>query len=161
MKNNTLEEIFRNDFDKLRNYVEGRVGNEGEDLVMEAFTRAYKYFPSFDPDKAALSTWFFRILLNVIQDHKEKMHPEVERIDFDAVPSSIQTDKSFDITQDVEEVLEAIEEEGELQKEALKLFLIEGYTAEEVKEMLGIKKGTLYQYVWRFKVKMKEKRNES
>jgi RNA polymerase sigma-70 factor, ECF subfamily len=43
-------------------------GAEAEDLVQEAFARAFKRLHQFD-DKYRLSTWLYRIVLNSCRDH--------------------------------------------------------------------------------------------
>ena len=41
-----------------------------EDVVQESFEKAIKYFPSFDPERGKLSTWFNTILYNVLRDYQ-------------------------------------------------------------------------------------------
>ncbi len=46
-----------------------RQGQSGEDVVQEAFLRAYKARHRFDPAKASFGTWLYQIALNYCRSH--------------------------------------------------------------------------------------------
>ena len=64
-----FEELYHIHCSRLRRTAVNWVGNvhDAEDAVQEAFLRAYRGATSFAGD-AALSTWLYRILLNICHD---------------------------------------------------------------------------------------------
>ena len=57
----------------LHTFVTRHVGPSGEasDIVQEAFLRAFRALPDFNP-RYRFSTWLFRIALNLCRDHMKK-----------------------------------------------------------------------------------------
>ncbi len=57
----------------LHTFVTRHVGPSGEarDIVQEAFLRAFRALPDFDP-RYRFSTWLFRIALNLCRDHMKR-----------------------------------------------------------------------------------------
>ena len=57
----------------LHTFVARHVGPSGEarDIVQEAFLRAFRALPDFNP-RYRFSTWLFRIALNLCRDHMKK-----------------------------------------------------------------------------------------
>ena len=49
--------------EKVRGYVFGKVANrhDAEDLVSDVFLKAYEKYPTFDADRASVSTWLYTI----------------------------------------------------------------------------------------------------
>jgi len=58
----------------LHTFVARHVGPEGDasDIVQEAFLRAFRALPDFNP-RYRFSTWLFRIALNLCRDHVKKV----------------------------------------------------------------------------------------
>lgn len=52
--------------EKVRGYVFGKVANrhDAEDLVSDVFLKAYEKYPTFDADRASVSTWLYTITRN-------------------------------------------------------------------------------------------------
>jgi RNA polymerase sigma-70 factor (ECF subfamily) len=57
----------------LHTFVTRHVGSSGEarDIVQEAFLRAFRALPDFNP-RYRFSTWLFRIALNLCRDHMKR-----------------------------------------------------------------------------------------
>jgi RNA polymerase sigma-70 factor, ECF subfamily len=47
---------------------------EAEDALQEIFVQIYKSLSTFNPDKAAFSTWLYRITFNYCLNHRRKKH---------------------------------------------------------------------------------------
>lgn len=64
------EDIYRNYSKKVFYYVIGKGINEtdAEDLVANIFVKIYNKIDVFDPTKASLSTWIYRIAQNTVID---------------------------------------------------------------------------------------------
>ena len=64
--------------EKVRGYVFGKVANrhDAEDLVSDVFLKAYEKYPTFDADRASVSTWLYTITRNTVIDYP---HPSSRR----------------------------------------------------------------------------------
>ena len=62
--------------EKVRGYVFGKVANrhDAEDLVSDVFLKAYEKYPTFDADRASVSTWLYTITRNTVIDYF-RTHP--------------------------------------------------------------------------------------
>lgn len=67
----TFEDLYVTYFAKVYNYVCYRVSdvNAAEDITAEVFERALKSFHTYRPDRAAFSTWIFRIAHNLVANY--------------------------------------------------------------------------------------------
>jgi RNA polymerase sigma-70 factor (ECF subfamily) len=78
-----LEELYQTHCSPLRRAALNWVGNvhDAEDAVQEAFLKAYRNAASF-AGQATLSTWLYRILLNVCHDfgRRRRRRPEQQEV---------------------------------------------------------------------------------
>lgn len=44
----------------------------GEDVVQEAFTRAWRFYPSYDQERGEIEVWFNSILFNSLRDYQRQ-----------------------------------------------------------------------------------------
>lgn len=63
-----------------------------EDVVQDAFTRAWVAAGRFDADKAKFSTWLSRIVINRALDERRRKRPTALPEDYDAVDDSVSAD---------------------------------------------------------------------
>jgi RNA polymerase sigma factor (sigma-70 family) len=70
-KQATFEDLYVAYFSKVYNYVCYRVSDiaVAEDITAEVFERALKSFHTYRPERAAFSTWIFRIAHNLVANH--------------------------------------------------------------------------------------------
>ena len=47
--------------------------NDAEEVIQEAFLRLWRHAPSWKPDGAKFTTWFYRVIMNLCIDHKRKI----------------------------------------------------------------------------------------
>ena len=66
-----FEEMYRDYFPRIYNYVFYRVlsREDTEDIVSEVFLKAAKNARTYDPEKAGMGTWLYRIAENTLTDH--------------------------------------------------------------------------------------------
>src|SRR6476620_7692178 len=70
-------------------------GSEVEDLAQETFVRAFRAFPSFDPNgPAKVSTWLLTIAVRLALDSRKKRKLNVVEIDDEAGNSKVATTKT-------------------------------------------------------------------
>ena len=68
---NMFEEIYEAQFKRVYNYISYRINNhtDTEDLVSRVFSKVIEKYGSFDPHRAALSTWIITIARNTVADY--------------------------------------------------------------------------------------------
>lgn len=66
-----LTEVFKSHSHKIYAYVAIRIGNKAaaEDIVQEAFAKAWRSRKHFDPNKGELASWLFTITRNTMYDY--------------------------------------------------------------------------------------------
>lgn len=113
---------------------------DAEDVVQEAFIRAYNSFHNFNPKKGALGAWFYTILIrsfNAFQRRDYAYAREKEIAELVAGPEAVEYDlPSF---------------ETERQKEVYLKICIEGLTLEQVAEQLEVAPKSVKQILYRIK----------
>jgi len=64
-----LDEIFNSLYDKIYSFTLMRVGNvhDAEDIASDVFVKVAEKLDTYNPNKAAFSTWIFTIALNEIK----------------------------------------------------------------------------------------------
>ena len=72
-----FEAIYEENFSRVYNFIYYRLlsHDKTDDLVSEVFTRVFEKLDSYDPSKAALSTWIFTIARNAIIDEARRKRP--------------------------------------------------------------------------------------
>ncbi|MDP2479782.1 MAG: RNA polymerase sigma factor [Candidatus Palauibacterales bacterium] len=120
--------------------------HDAEDAVQDAFIRALERIDQLSPG-SPFGPWFYRVLrstaLNVRRHEKLRSH---EAIPLDAATSSdpeVETLRRIDR----ETVLRALEHLPEMQRTAVTLYDLEGYSHQEIADILGIAPGTSRAHV--------------
>lgn len=74
-----LEDVYREYFSPVYNYVFYRLlhREEAEDLVSQVFLKVASALPRYDPSKASVKTWIFRITDNALIDLYRKRKPSL------------------------------------------------------------------------------------
>jgi len=141
------------------------VREEAEELVQDAFLRAFKSLHQFRGD-AKFSTWFYRILYNLCMSKLTRRKPKVEFLD-------VLDDRMMDDVLVDEEDLSALErlEELELEnllaeeiqklpekfKSAITLFYVQHMSYEEMSEVLDLPLGTVKTNLFRGRILLKQR----
>jgi RNA polymerase sigma-70 factor (ECF subfamily) len=152
-----FEELIENHQKKVYNIAFRMVGNEQDayDIVQEVFIKVFKSINKFKGD-SAFSTWLYRITTNVCIDEIRK-RKKAKLISLDA-PLSIQGDEvkleipdnkaqeSFEEAERKEvreEIIKAINELNESHKAIIILRDINGYSYDEIANILECSLGTV------------------
>ncbi|MFW5926159.1 MAG: RNA polymerase sigma factor [Myxococcota bacterium] len=115
---------------------------EAEDAVQEAFARAYKRLEHFDPSYR-LSTWLYRIALNICRDHLKSPRRKERPRGLEAMPLSERTDDTQRADQRLERARMAhrlagcLEQLSSSYREAVVLKDLEELSYQEMKEITG------------------------
>lgn len=113
------------------------------DLMQEAFTRTWDYLAA-GKDIDNVKAFVFTVANNLIKDHykKKKSITMMDMGDFD--PQRIVDEvENIQDKAEVQEVLRALEELKEADREMLTLNIVDGFGPKEIGEMLGERENTV------------------
>lgn len=118
--------------------------SDAEDLFQEALLRAWRGLPKFRGD-AKLSTWLYRILLNVWR----KRRPRLAEAAADADTANPRADPARTAArrETVARVLEAVDDLPRRQREALLLRARGGLGYAEIAAAMGIRRGAVKSHL--------------
>lgn len=127
--------------------------NDAEDLVQDTIVKAYRFFSSYEKGTNA-KAWLFRILKNSYINNYRKKSKQPNQVDYDEVATFYETirDERTD-TSDLEDkmyrelidddISAALEELPEDFRTVVLLCDVEGFTYEEIANMLDVPIGTI------------------
>lgn len=141
--------------DSLYNFALRMTGDpeDANDLVQETYMKAYRFFESFEKGTNC-KAWLFRILKNSYINKYRKESKEPDKVDYDEIKEFYHTVKhssldSNDMQEKIfgelldDEVARALESLPEDFKEVVQLCDIEGFTYEEIANMVDCPIGTV------------------
>ncbi len=137
-----FEKLYHACSSPLRRVALSRVGNfhDAEDAVQEAFLKAYRNVSSF-AGEATLSTWLYRILINVCRDFARRQRRRGEHqtpgADSKLAPQLVIEDHPLRLS--VEKVLRQL---NPRYSSVLLMFEVEGRKHSEIAALLRINEGT-------------------
>ena len=77
----TYDEVYENYSEKVMHYILSKISSrsDAEDLFSTVFLKVFEKFPSFDQNKASVSTWVYTIARNTLIDYfrVRKVHEEL------------------------------------------------------------------------------------
>lgn len=157
MRKKEFEELALPHIDSLYNFAIKLTRNEGdaEDLVQETYLRAYKFFDKYKKD-TYIKAWLFSILRNTFINSYRKKKKEPEKVDFHSVEQFIdkltdrdnplsKDDISNDLSKDTldSEIKSALDKLPEEFRSVILLSDIEGFSYQEISEILKCPVGTV------------------
>jgi RNA polymerase sigma-70 factor (ECF subfamily) len=133
--------------------------DDAEDLVQETYLKAYKFFDSFEKGTNC-KAWLFKILKNNYINRFRKNIREPGKVDYDLIKDFYHTIK--DVQSDTteaesdffhslmhEEIYQALQALPEEFREVIQLCDIEGFTYEEIANMVESPIGTVRSRLYR------------
>ena len=139
----SFEEVINDNEKKIINLIYGMTGDFhlSQDLTQETFIKAFQSLKSFN-GKSKISTWLYRIAVNVTIDYQRKNYVQKEKPsdlkDCEAANStnSEETDQKCQKSAIKKILFEVISKMPEQQKEVFVLREINGCSTKEVAEIL-------------------------
>lgn len=144
--------------------------DEASDVVQDAFVSAYRGIKSFK-GRAKFSTWLYTIVINLSKNRlkqlKAKLHHEKYSIDdplptsgshghgepASAEPSALERLETMDIQQKVQDCIGSLDEEF---REVLVLRDIQGFSYDEIGDVLKLPEGTVKSRLFRAREGVKD-----
>lgn len=132
--------------------------SEAEDVVQEAFMRAWRHKARYDPKRARFSTWLYRIVVNLAIDRRRSgrklvtldcaSHVQDERPD---------SENSLIDRQRQLQVRNAIAKLPERQRTAVSLFYLQGFSSREAADIMETNDVAFQQLLARARAALKTK----
>jgi len=169
-KKREFEELFLPLLNNLYSIALRMTRNErdAEDLVQETYLKAYRFFHRFERGTNARA-WVLTILTNTFRTRYRKKKQEPDMVDFDAVENFCLADelvkeitaadkseaRGADVVTSVlkdyvsDDIIKALETVPEQFRIAVLLSDVEGFSYQEISEILGISVGTVKSRIFR------------
>lgn len=111
---------------------------EAEDVTQEAMLRLWKIAPDWDPDRARVSTWLYRVVVNLCTDRRRRRRPEPMDVLPDLADGALPAVAQMQVQARVDALQAALAELPERQRIAVVLRDIDGLANPEIATILGI-----------------------
>ena len=149
-KDKQFEKLIDEELPKLRGLAFRILKNadDTDDAIQEALVKAYQRFDAFKNDKASLTTWVCRIVVNCSYDILRKRISEQKKLEG-------YTPDSSGSAIDTEPLTRAIADLPEPYRDAITFGVLSGYDGKEAAKLLGISANTLYQRIFKAKQMLK------
>jgi len=165
-----FDQLFRRYTRQVYNYAFRMIPNydDANDIAQEAFVRAFNSIRSFRGD-SNFSTWLFRIVYNVSLDEikrrkgryllslDEQLELEEDSLTRQVESESPSPDELVEKQERDRILQEAIETLPEYQKAMIVLYHMQGFSYEEIAEIVGLPIGTVKSRLNRARESLKEK----
>ena len=134
--------------DKIYKYLYYKVGSpqDAEDLCEQVFLKAWEAIGRYTWCGYPFSSWLYRLAHNLVVDHyrtRREVVPLQEMLSTGSEPMDLDPADALARTLDAAELLEAIVQLTEEQRQVIALKFIEGYDNSEIAQMLGKKEGAI------------------
>lgn len=144
---------------RIYNYIFKLIGQkqDSEDLTQEVFIKLYKNLGSINPDKN-FKTWLYTIATNTIYDwfRRKARRPELFIIDNEGgLLETSDTELTYKIA-DNDSLKQAFDNIKPIYKQVLLLFYYQGFSYQEIGEILSAPLNTVKTYIRRAKIALKE-----
>lgn len=130
--------------------------SEAQDVVQEAFVKIFKSIKKHDPSRGSFEGWIRKITVNeCLRIIKKKRKHIVSLSELNPINLEIPSGVMAKMTKD--EILEIVTQLPDGYREVFNLSVIEGYSHQEIGEMLGIKEASSRSNLSRARAILKEK----
>ncbi len=116
--------------------------NTAQDVLQETFVKIWRYSKKYDPQKAKLFTWLYRIAYNTSIDKVRSLKNKTEK-EIQIDNSSVYKITSNALNQDVIDIKKHLTSLDEKYQIVINALFFEGMTQQEASEELNIPLGTV------------------
>ncbi len=145
-----FERLIDEELPKLRGMAFRILKNaeDTDDAIQEALVKAYRRFETFRNDKASLSTWVCKIVVNCSYDILRKRLAEQRKLEG-------YTPESGESAIETTQLEEAIADLPEPYRNAIVIGVLSGYDGKTAAQILEISPNVLYQRIFKAKQLLK------
>lgn len=115
--------------------------DEALEMVNDAFMKVFQHIDRYDTDRP-FKAWFRRILVNTSLDHYRSTRRYHETVSFVEDIPEMPASESEEVSLDVDDILRLFDQLPPMQRHVFNLFVVEGYSHEEIAALLDISRGT-------------------
>jgi RNA polymerase sigma-70 factor (ECF subfamily) len=115
--------------------------NEAEDLLQEGFVKVFTDLHQYS-FQGAFGGWVRRVVLNVVLQHLRKQHRQLYTLEVDHHTKVLRSDDNVLADLNAEYLTQLIQRLPPGYRAVFNLYVIEGYSHQEIADMLGIDSGT-------------------
>jgi RNA polymerase sigma-70 factor (ECF subfamily) len=121
--------------------------DEARELVQDTFVRAWERLTQFR-GQSSIGTWLHRVAVNVVLEHLRRTKRDAARLvltdedDFGSAPEPVSAESRMDLATALDTLPAGA-------RTVLVLYDIEGYSHDEIAQMLGLATGTIRAQLWR------------
>jgi RNA polymerase sigma factor (sigma-70 family) len=150
MSKELLVEYYEREKDTLvKRYARRMQGwHNAEDVVQDAFLRAYVYIGSFDADRTEIGAWFNTILNNTAKDYQR-----IERMQGGTRVEEEFSDDLEEIAlrrECIEQIMADVDAMPDPSREVIRRFVFLGDSAKHISRSLGVNINTARKYIQDF-----------
>lgn len=116
--------------------------SEAEDLLQEGFIQVFRDLYQYDVSRGALQSWVRKVMINTVLQHVRKKKIRITANDLDTYQNQLYADEQVLSKLSAREIVEHIQRLPEGYRIVFNLFMIEGYTHQEIAERLNISVNT-------------------
>jgi RNA polymerase sigma factor (sigma-70 family) len=143
--------LFRTHYPRIYRYVRYRVDDDviAEDLTSEIFERAYRFLDTYDPARAAFSTWITQIAHNWVNNHlvsqqRRDQHEAVTEDDMESLPSAEASPEAQVVAREaIQRLLICLERLVARDRQIVALRFGSDVRNKEIAELMGLKEHTV------------------
>lgn len=130
------EKIYLEYCEKVTHYISSRISNphEVEDLVSTVFLKVYQKLPSFDENKASVSTWIYTITRNTLTDYFRTLKQPCELTE--NLPSDVEIDDNLLREEMLNSLADALSRLEQRERDLIILHYYSGKTLKTIAEMM-------------------------
>ena len=136
---------------------------DAQELMQDAFMRAFDHIDSYDPHKASLSTWLCRIAYRLTLDFLKRRHPVIVSLEdtkvwqTDISDEALEAELSTGREERIERLQEVIDDLPDDERMLLTLYYFEDRPLTEIAYITGIDAKPLANRLYRTRKKLFQK----
>ena len=128
-----------------------------QDIAQEAMVRVWTQSARFNARRARVTTWLYRIVVNLCIDQRRRLRPESFPEGFDAIDPAASVSEELEARERSQALLAALDELSVRQRAAITLVYDEGLSGAETARVLGLSAKAVERLLARARALLRER----